>query len=60
MATNPNRKTGGTQEQAPKPGVMSHQEKPQSLANMLHGNRVYRDRFWNLFKTLQRVERGEI
>lgn len=60
MATNRKRHSGGTPEQAPKPRVMSHQEKPQSLANMLHGNRVYRDRFWNLFKTLQRVERGEI
>lgn len=38
---------------------MSHEKKP-TLAQLLESSKLHRQRFWNLYNTLRRVERGEI
>jgi hypothetical protein len=40
---------------------MSHEQKPRpTLARLLESSKLHRQRFWNLYTTLRRVERGEI
>jgi hypothetical protein len=38
---------------------MSHEQEP-SLLEMVASRQSYRQRFWDLYTTLRRVERGEI
>lgn len=50
--------TAGKSEQESKAGVMSHDKR--SLADVLSSSSLYRARFFSLFQTLQKVQRGEI
>lgn len=60
MATTQKIDSAGKEMQESEGEIMSHEEGLNGLAKMLHESWVYRTRFWNLFRTLRRVEKGEI
>jgi hypothetical protein len=60
MATDQNAQSRRTEHDKEQEQIMSHDKPRETLGEMLHRSRIYRERFWNLYKTLLRVERGDI